>query len=356
MKIRLIGAIIVVAIVVSIIIGTSLTKFEPCVLVQSTVKMSNGYESWSEALRTFATKLADDEFEGRNAGYPGSDKAAAYIADEFKKAKLIPMGDMQSDGTRSYFQRFDFESFYVGNNKLKSQNVVGMIEGTDQHLKHEIVVIGAHYDHVGRISQGVHLGRLGDAIGGDEIYNGADDNASGTAALMTIANAFREHQVTKLRLKRSVLFIAFGAEEAGLLGSRHYCNSPTAGQIDDHIFMINLDMVGRNPNSPVEIKGMGSAVGDKLRQIVGEAVKHLNLNAELADNDHVSGGDSDHSSFRNVGVPFIFFFTGFHDDYHKVTDHADKLAYDNMTTIAKTAMHILTSVANTNQRLIFKHR
>lgn len=302
-----------------------------------------------ETLDEYASELADDKYEGRESGYEGNRKAAKYIASKFKEFGLKPIGD---DGT--YFQNFIFNApnaviLPSGHTEIYTANVVGMLEGSDPVLKNEIVVVGAHFDHVGMHATGYHYGRLG-ATRLDSIYNGADDNASGTAVIMVMA------RILKLwGLKRSVVFIAFSGEEAGLYGSKYYCsNPPRHVDISKHVFMLNMDMVGRNPDKPVEVKGLGSAHGDILRDVVKASLSHANLRANIEDGGEVSGGDSDHSSFRDIGVPYTFFFTGFHPDYHKTSDHANKLAYDLMAKEVHAAVHIISDIANLPERLTFK--
>jgi len=303
----------------------------------------------AELLKGHAGTLASDEYEGRNAGFPGNDKAAAYIAEEFKKAGLKPVGDQDDNDQATYLQHFEFRSMYTGGKALKTQNVVGLHEGTDEKLKKEIVVIGAHFDHVGMDGQGMHLGRLGRPTEEDGIWNGADDNGSGTTCLLGLAKAFGEGG---LHAKRSILFIAFSAEEAGLYGSKFYCNHPIA-PISDHVFMLNLDMVGRNPNKAVQIKGLGSAADGVLKKATQAAIEKAGLKAKLEEGSDIFGGDSDHSSFRNKKVPFIFFFTDFHADYHKPSDHPEKLAYENMVKISHTSGEILISIADSEKRPTF---
>jgi acetylornithine deacetylase/succinyl-diaminopimelate desuccinylase-like protein len=303
-----------------------------------TVEAANGRVT-AGLLREHVEYLASDGLEGRNAGYPGNDKAAEYIADEMKKVGLGPAGD---GGT--YFQKFKVAG-------RETRNCLGVLEGSDPELRKEYVVVGAHHDHVGTADQG-HWGRLGKAKGEDRIWNGADDNASGTSAVLGIARAFAEG---RLRTKRSVLFMTFSGEEGGLLGSIHYTRHPLA-PMDRHVFMMNLDMVGRNPDRPMEIHGVGSAEGEVLRKVVEEGVDQAGLRAKLHDKVELLGGDSDHSSFRAKRVPFVFFFSGFHADYHRVTDHADKLAYDNIAKVAHAATHILFQVANANERPKFSRR
>ena len=295
-----------------------------------------------DLLKKHANFLASDDLEGRNAGYPGNDKASEYISEVMKKAGLKPVGDKDADGNATYFQNFRVAG-------KKTRNCLGVIEGSDPDLKKEIVVIGAHHDHVGTVKQG-HWGQLGGARGEDEIWNGADDNASGTTTVLGLVRAFGEGG---LRAKRTILFMTFSGEEAGLLGSRHYVNNPIA-PIEQHVYMLNLDMVGRNPDKPVGIHGVGSADGDIIRKAVEDAVARSGLKAVLHDKVQLMGGDSDHSSFRDKGVPFSFFFTGFHADYHQVTDHPDKLAYDNMVKVGRTSAHILLSIGDGKDSPRFK--
>ncbi|HEX7897957.1 MAG TPA: M28 family peptidase [Planctomycetota bacterium] len=287
----------------------------------------------AEVLRAHATYLADDALEGRAAGYPGNDKAGEYVAGVFKAAGLKPAGD---EG--AYFQKFK-----VG--ARDTRNVVGVIEGTDPKLKDEIVVVGAHYDHVGTADQ-KDYGRLGGRGGDDKIWNGADDNGSGTSTLLGVAKAFGEGG---LKAKRTIVFIAFSGEEAGLIGSAYYCRKPY-GTIEKHAYMLNLDMVGRNPQKPIELHGVGSAEGGVLRKVAERAVAASGLKATLNDGVKLVGGDSDHSSFRDKRVPYSFFFSGFHADYHRPSDTAEKLAYDNMVKVAHTSVDILLDVANLEER------
>jgi aminopeptidase YwaD len=286
-----------------------------------------------ELLRKHADYLASDELEGRAAGYPGNVKAGDYIAGVFKAAGLAPAGD---DGT--FFQAFKVAG-------RDTRNVVGVLEGSDPALKAERIVVGAHYDHVGTADQR-DFGRLGGAKGEDRIWNGADDNGSGTSTLLGVVRAFGEGG---LRARRTVVFIAFSGEEAGLIGSAYYCRKPF-GPIDQHVFMLNLDMVGRNPHKPIELHGVGSAEGGVLRTAAEKAVAASGLKATLNDGVKLVGGDSDHSSFRDKKVPYAFFFSGFHADYHRASDTPEKLAYDNMVKVAHTSVDLLLSVGGLDER------
>jgi acetylornithine deacetylase/succinyl-diaminopimelate desuccinylase-like protein len=287
----------------------------------------------TDLLKKHAGYLASDELEGRCAGYPGCDKAADYIAESFKKSGLKPAGE---NGT--YFQKFRLAG-------KDTKNVIGLIEGTDAELKNEYVVIGAHYDHVGTADQR-DFGRMG-GKGDDTIWNGADDNGSGTTCVLALGQMFGEGG---LAARRTIVFICFSGEEAGLVGSRFYTKNPVGGSIDKTVFMLNLDMVGRNPTKPIEIHGVGSAESGVIRKAVEHAVAASGLKAKLNEAVTLMGGDSDHSSFADRRVPFTFFFSGFHADYHRPSDHADKLAYDNMVKVSLTAMDILLEIANLDER------
>jgi hypothetical protein len=286
----------------------------------------------TEILKKHAYFLADDALEGRCAGYPGCNKAADYIAELMKKAGLAPAGD---EGT--YFQKFKVKG-------RETKNCVGVLEGTDPDLKKEYVVIGAHYDHVGTSEQD-DFGRLGS--GGDHtIWNGADDNGSGTTTVLAVIKAFTEGG---LRTRRSIIFILFSGEEAGLIGSRAYCKAPVA-PIAQHVYMLNLDMVGRNPQKPIEVQGVGSADGGVIQKIVERACEKNGLKAKITPQVTLMGGDSDHSSFRDKKVPYTFFFSGFHRDYHRPSDSADKLSYDQLQKVAGTSIDILLDVAGLDER------
>ena len=297
-----------------------------------------------DLLRKHATYLASDELEGRQAGYEGNAKAAAYIASVMKQAKLAPVGDKDAKGNPTYFQEFK-----IG--RLATRNCLGMLEGSDPELKKEIVVLGAHFDHLGTSDNpGPPFQRSDRPRDDDKIWNGADDNGSGTTTLLGLVKAFGEGG---LKPRRSILFIAFSGEEGGLLGSYHYVGNPIA-PIARHVFMLNLDMVGRNPDKAMKIDGVGSAEGAKLRKTVEDAVAATGLKAAVNDAVTVMGGDSDHTPFREKGVPFVFFFSGFHADYHKVTDHADKLAYGNMVKVAQPSARILMTIADAEETLAAK--
>lgn len=291
-----------------------------------------------DLMKEFVGYLAGDELEGRGTGTAGNEKAGEYIAEVFKKAGLKPVGDKNAKDEPTYFQ-----AFKAG--KKNARNVLGLLEGSDPKLKDQIVVVGGHYDHLGR-GRDASFGALGRPTDEDDIYNGADDNASGTSTVMALAKAFGE---SGLKPKRSILFMAFSGEEMGLLGSAYYVRNP-AFDIEQHVFQLNMDMVGRNPESAVLLMGTSTAKGDVLHKVGEAAVARSGLKTDLQETSNIGFGDSDHASFRGAKIPILFFFTWIHDDYHNINDEADKIAYENMEKIGESAFYILWAMTNTDAR------
>lgn len=222
--------------------------------------------------------------------------------------------------------------------RVVADNVVGVLPGADPARADEWIVVGAHYDHLGVVAGG------GD---GDTVYNGADDNASGTAGLLELAQAFAG---LPTRPARSIVFVGFSGEEKGLLGSRAIVQS---GQLprDKLVFMLNLDMIGRNPDQPVSVVGDGYA--DGIRAAVEAANASVALPIRFGGDSY--SGASDHHPFYAARVPFLFFFTGLHDDYHQLSDHVDRVEYDRMEQIVRVAYGTLAAVASAQVTPAFVH-
>ena len=204
---------------------------------------------------------------------------------------------------------------------LSAHNLGGIIEGNHPQLKNEWILLGAHHDHIGSFT--------GE---GDTIYNGADDNASGVSGILALARSLSGERAS---LQRSVVFITFGAEEVGLLGSRALVNMQFIPQRVK--YMINLDMIGRNPDKPVQVITEGNAVD--LRGIVESANEQSGLKLRFSNSKRSS--DSDHYTFGKLGIPFLFFFTGVHEDYHGTEDHAEKLYYYRMKRILDLVREVI---------------
>lgn len=221
------------------------------------------------------------------------------------------------------------------NKLIPVNNVIGYIEGSDPVLKDEYVVVGAHFDHIG-------LGYYGamDKKNVGQIHNGADDNASGTAGVIELAEAFSE-----TKPKRSIIFIAFNAEENGLLGSRYYAYQNPFRSMEKTVAMINLDMIGRNEEEIIWIGGI--FYSSEMKNVVEEANKEIGF--ELLYNVGLLTFGSDQAAFIKKEVPSVFFFAGLHDDYHTPGDDIEKI---NFTKVKKTTqLAYLTSwiIANSEQ-------
>lgn len=223
---------------------------------------------------------------------------------------------------------------------INTQNVAGIIEGTDEKLKDEFIVIGAHYDHVG-------LGYYGAMNKSDtgKIHNGADDNASGTSTLIELAEAFSVDKP-----KRSLLFIAFSGEENGLLGSRFFVNYQPLVPLEKIISMFNFDMVGRNESELLWIGG--AFYSDDLRKIIEKANSETKF--DLLYNVGLLNFASDQAPFLRKEIPSAFFFSGLHDDYHTPKDDFDKIDYEKLSRVVKLGFLSIESLANSDFRPQYK--
>ena len=279
--------------------------------------------------------LASDAWEGRMSGKRGNVLAAAYIKKE-----------LQSCGLETEYQKFNIRRMNPGPHNEQGDdftcNIIGWIEGSDPKFKDEIVVIGAHMDHIG---YGPSMSRTRR----EEIHNGADDNASGTTAVLEIAEAF-----SMLKPKRTVVFQLYSAEEMGLIGSRYYCDHPTMPKssptMKKHIFMLNLDMVG--------YLGRGTyfaSFDDGNSSVdVDRHIKELNNKYSFADQiTSRRGGGSVHASFYNKGVPVAFLHTGLHRYYHTPEDTAEKIDCHGMQEIAKYGFELAWRIANDDKAPVF---
>lgn len=264
--------------------------------------------------------LADDSMFGRALGSEYELEAAEHIRDRFSELGLEP-------GAPGYFQTFQIPPEVVSGQELTSQNVIGVLPGAGK-LADQWVVVGAHYDHVGVSLDG-------------EIRNGADDNASGTALLLDIARAlgdYFEAGGTAGVDRRSIMFQAFGAEEGGLIGSRHYCENPTV-PMADVAAMINFDMVGRLRSDELFVIGLwtSSEWDDVL-------ARYNQRPLSLVDKRDCESC-SDYSCFRRAGRPAIWFFTGFHPQYHSPEDDVELIDAPGMATIGDLVVPTLVHLA-----------
>lgn len=220
------------------------------------------------------------------------------------------------------------------------RNVVAWLEGSDPVLKNEVIIIGGHYDHIGfeKEPQGKS----------DFIYNGADDNASGTSGVLAVAKAFATMAENP---QRSVIFIAFAGEEKGLLGSSTYVHRPL-WPLNKTVAMINLDMIARNDPDSVQILGARQNPG--LAKVVRKENKEIGFKLAVSKSKYLEGG-SDHVPFFKSGVPVIFFFTGLHEDYHQVTDNPDRINADKAARVSRLAFLTAWAVANESRHYKIVH-
>ena len=216
----------------------------------------------------------------------------------------------------------------------RASNVCAVLRGSDPKLKHEAIVYSAHMDHVGMRMDG-------------DVFNGADDNASGSAGLLAIASAFAN---SLQKPRRSIIFLSVSGEELGLWGSRYYSDNPT-WQLDKIVANINTDMIGRSgaESGPLEVTVTPSNRHVKYSTIVRDAARfgeQLGVTFQSGDKYYER---SDHYNFARKGIPVVFFCNGEHEDYHQVSDHADKLDGDKMQRIARLAFWTGWHVATTDE-------
>lgn len=287
-------------------------------------------------LKRWMQHLASDELEGRMSGKRGHFKAADFVEQKCKEWGLKTERHRFSISRRN-------SGPYNERGEDWTQNVYAYIEGSDPRLKDEIIVVGAHLDHIG---YGPSMAR--DRVIG--VHNGADDNASGSVCLLGIAKAFSQMGPQP----RTIVFQWYSAEEMGLIGSRFYCNNPTfpkgSPSIRKHIAMINMDMVGRLGGGRYSV---GFHAGNSSVDLAA-MIRELNGKYPFADKiTSRGGGGSDHASFYNKRVPVAFLHTGLHNDYHRVTDTADKINYNGMEKISKYATELTYKIVHSDLRPAF---
>ena len=318
-------------------------------------------EADTTLIRRDIAHLASDALEGRGTGTAGNDSAALYIARRYRALGLEARGDGDArpcldepapaprTGTRAarsrahcpgeYLQRFEARSVVAAHagraDGLPTQNVVAVLPGSDPALRGQYVVIGAHFDHLGRAS----FGAL-DPGAADAIRNGADDNASGTAAVMALARRFAARPP-----RRSVIFATFSAEELGLIGSRHFVENPPV-PLDSVVAMLNFDMVGRLRDDKLIVNGVETAT--EMRAILDSANTEPRLDVRALGGGF---GPSDHASFYLKGIPVLHFFTDLHADYHRATDDAERVNVAGVARVVDYAERVARAIADRPARL-----
>ncbi len=298
--------------VLALMIGTAPSSSRA---VENNARMAALLSITAAEIKDHVGTLADDTFEGRESGSRGNRAAGIYITERLKKFGLRGGGPK--------------DSFYQGFNNY--HNILALAEGRDPELKDQVVVISAHYDHVGYGTNRNSFGPIG------MIHNGADDNASGVAGLLEIADAVSQ---LPQKPKRSILFAFWDGEEKGLLGSQYWVDHPTA-PLQRVPIMINADMIGRLRHMRLEIFGTRTSRG--LRRLISRqndmAQLSLDFNWDLK-------ADSDHYTFYSHDIPVVMLHTGMHEDYHRPSDDADKINNEGLKQIAQLMFGTLVELAD----------
>lgn len=291
-------------------------------------------------LKTHLYIIASDEMEGRQTGSSGQKKAGNYLINHYK-ANTVPF----PKGATNYYQKIpaSFLNAIRNDNLPDSENIWAFIEGSEK--PNEIIVISAHYDHIGVIN--------------GEVYNGADDDGSGTVALMEIAQAFETAKKEGNGPKRSILFLHVTGEEHGLLGSSYYSQNPLFPLVNT-VADINIDMIGRHDEFHNDSSNYVYLIGSDylstdLYNICEAANKNYSkLFLDYKYNDRADPNRfyyrSDHYNFAKNGIPSVFLFSGVHADYHKATDEVDKIEFDALTKRTQFAFAIAWELANRENR------
>ena len=286
--------------------------------------------------------LADSAREGRGVGTRGLDEAARYIADQFKRAGVAPGAP-----DRSYFQPFTIAAdapavLHTKFGGAKTQNVVAVLAGSSPALRRQVVVVGAHYDQLGYGG----FGALDDPDSTGKVHDGADDNASGIAALLEVARQLRPRHPA-----RTIVFIAFSGEEIGDLGSAYFVKHPLVQPVESIYAMVNMDMVGRLRNEHLLV--LGAATAKEFSALL-DSLNHAQR--VPFDSLRASGdgwGASDHASFFAAKRPVLHFFTGLHEDYHRTTDRVEKINAVGLGRVAALVADVTWTLANRAGALTF---
>ncbi len=286
--------------------------------------------------------IAADSMEGRETGSAGQKKAGKYLISQYQQNQVsFPKG------ASDFYQAVpaSFLNKKRNNNLSDSENIWAFIEGSEK--PEEVIVISAHYDHVG--------------IENGEVYNGADDDGSGTSALLEIAQAFQMAKKAGHGPKRSIIFLHVTGEEHGLLGSRYYSENPLF-PLANTVADVNIDMIGRrdalhaDTNNYVYIIGANrlSSELDHISATMNQ--KYVGLDLDYRFNDPKDPNRfyerSDHYNFAKFGIPSVFFFNGVHADYHKKSDEPNKIEYDALEKRTQLAFVIAWELANRKDRIV----
>ncbi|MEC3908526.1 M28 family metallopeptidase [Tamlana sp. 2201CG12-4] len=315
-----------------------------CSTSQNKNKKTANPETYAKTITAHELKdmlytYASDDFEGRETGEPGQKKAVEFIKQQYVSNSI---GSPIAEG--DYFQ--DIPASYFKNGIKGSENVLAYIKGSEK--PDEIIIISAHLDHIGISQNG-------------DINNGADDDGSGTVAILEIAEAFKEAEKEGNGPKRSVLFLHVTGEEIGLYGSRYYTDEDPVFPLKNTVANLNIDMIGRIDPKHEGGKNYLYLIGsDKLSKELHDLSEKINKTYTNLEFDYTYNDDndpnrfyyrSDHYNFAKNNIPVIFYFNGTHADYHRPTDTPDKINYEFLETRARLIFHTAWELANREERI-----
>lgn len=291
----------------------------------------------SDELSDYLYTFSSDEFEGRDTGEPGQKKASEYLKNYYSSLNI----DGASEEGNAYFQTISSD-YFKGKYK-DSENVISIIRGSE--IPEEYLILTSHYDHIG--------------VKNGKIFNGADDDGSGTVAIMEIAEAFQKATLDGYRPKRSIVFLHVTAEEKGLLGSKYYSENPIF-PLENTVANLNIDMIGRVDDAHKDNENYVYLIGsDKLSTELHEISEAANEEYVNLDLDYKYNAEddpnrfyyrSDHYNFAKHDIPVIFYFNGVHEDYHQATDTPEKIQYDLLEKRAKLIFFTAWEIANRDSR------
>ena len=284
---------------------------------------------------------SSDYFQGRETGTLGQKRAIDFLQNFYTTSGIV-----SADGTQNYLQPM---TLFIKGKKVETENLASIIKGSE--YPDEYIIITAHLDHIGIDKNG-------------DINNGADDDGTGNVALLEMAEAFKQAEKEGFGPKRSLVFLHVTGEEKGLLGSKYYTENPLY-PIKNTVANLNIDMIGRvNPKRETEdpnyIYLIGSDMLSQELHDISEAVndKYIQLELDYTYNDERDPNRfyyrSDHYNFSKKNIPFIFYFNGTHEDYHKPTDTADKINYPVLEKRIKLIFYTAWELANRKNRIQLK--
>lgn len=298
------------------------------------VMQAYGQKHPADAMRQTVEYLASQELGGRYPGTRGDTLASAYIVGQLRGMKLKPV--VKAKKEKGYYQDFTYGKDVA----RTTHNIIAVIPGKDKRLKHEYIVVGSHYDHLGMGGEGSGS-RRPDTLG---VHPGADDNASGDAVVLQLAQYFKKH-----RTPRSIIFAFFGAEEQGLVGSKFFLDwmkrhdeqrVHLPDDIKGIVAMVNLDMVGRMRDRALSVSGTGTSSGFKA--MVETTAQQAGLNVACIPDGY---GPSDQASFVAADIPVLFLTTGGHMEYHTPADVPSTLNIDGMVQTLDYTRELISQLA-----------